>query len=1064
MRKLQLILCFWVLLGPFGFLSMPGARAQTTVPPGVTFVTPGLNWSQSPSTSLTAGVEGHVTLTPCPNGIDTTSGAGYMVVILDSTNGSESVSVIPTTGDCTSGASSGTIHFIPFYPHTGGQYTIGSASTGIQETLNVACGTSAVGNVNPYYQNSQCHVIIPANGPCKGQCNGNGTGNSAIYNNYNVYGTIYLHSNQILLDGSGVFLYCNPYVPPSGIGTATTMTLRGPCLQAGYVGVPATNFNANVVRGLSFRAPSNVSSIPAFAGLAITNTQCSSGSEIITTSSAHGFRVGDLVTVLFTDDSQYWGDAPITAVTSNTFTATKNCNTANSVASPGVVALAYDAILDGAQGTHWENIQYDFESDAGAFNNFFDFWDDENATIDHFNNNGHSLNGNANWTGSFIFSGGNPGSGQWAPVITVRDSSITANGSSCVTDYNSNGLYIENTVCQAQGLWEVHSSNTTGNYQGAYLKNIYSEIGPNLNPYWGVSGSVTSGTFSIYEQVKQSSTLAVAYLENAVTGTIQMQLGALTGTPDSSHTWVGQTSGAVYTPTSLPTASTPFPGLGFGGLIAGPSSGSFRINGSGTVGAFATGGTGSQNCTSNPYCYTYYIVANDSNGAQTSPMQVLNWFSTGSDSIPVQWPRVANGGDGITYDVIRQTTPVLGPTGVVPAPYSGGCNGGSGMSRGNCGYVVKGLTQSAACGATPSLICSYLDSGSGSTTGYTINQGTYVGPLNFWPAALVAVGAPAVVVDYEEYPAVGVSLYGNPIQTATWCTGDGVASSGAYTTCLASSTTINNAIKNQTATILTDGPEVVTGMNLTKGRLNFSSTPGAYISAHHIITLIDSQPGLTQATWGYRPPASQNDTWIGTDTQSPNLASGTLAFGSPMSITNYIAQLGNGANWGERLTSAAKLFTVPIYGVNSPALTSATTITGTSLTSTGIVLPAVPTSTTVHGRCSLIWEQTFSSGSPYVQFGVGMNNAPTSLWVAPPTIWNGAAVAFGPYALIATTTPTNITSNITPAATATGYKLEFDFTLETSTTNPVTLTVYGLTSNASDALVVEPGSACGWQP
>ncbi len=104
-------------------------------------------------------------------------------------------------------------------------------------------------------------------------------------------------------------------------------------------------------------------------------------------------------------------------------------------------------------------------------------------------------------------------------------------------------------------------------------------------------------------------------------------------------------------------------------------------------------------------------------------------------------------------------------------------------------------------------------------------------------------------------------------------------------------------------------------MTVTKGRLNFSSAPTATIAAHHIITLIDSQPGLTQATWGFRPPASANDTWIGTDVPGNSfLTSGQLAFGAPVSITNYIAQTGDGvhANWLERLTSTKKTFAVPV--------------------------------------------------------------------------------------------------------------------------------------------------------
>jgi hypothetical protein len=65
----------------------------------------------------------------------------------------------------------------------------------------------------------------------------------------------------------------------------------------------------------------------------------------------------------------------------------------------------------------------------------------------------------------------------------LRDSSITANGSNCVTDYNSNGLYIDNTICQASGPWQVFSSNYKGNYQGATIKNLYSESAAYLNPY-----------------------------------------------------------------------------------------------------------------------------------------------------------------------------------------------------------------------------------------------------------------------------------------------------------------------------------------------------------------------------------------------------------------------------------------------------------------------------------------------------------------------------------------------------------------------------------------------------
>jgi len=765
-------------------------------PAGITYATTALNWTQTISSPLTGGSQATVTLTSCPVGIDTASGSGYQVLVSGGGN-SEAVSVIAGAGGCTSGAVSGTIRFTPVFSYAAG-YTIGSASSGVQETLNAGCGVDPIS-----YKNSQCNVIIPANGP-----------NGSI-NTYNVFGTIYLHSNQSVLSGYGTSLNC--------LG-------RGACLQVGDL--KSTNdFTDNTVAGLSFRTPVNLSGNAAFAGVAITQTQRTSQVVTITTASAHGFRVGDMVTILFTDSSSYWGDAVITAVPSSTaFQYTHPGADIAAQTTPGVVALAYVAVLDNAMSTHLIDIFYDKVGESGHFNNFFDLWDDENATIDHFDNQSVSLNNNANWTGSFVFSAGNQ-SMQIAPVITLRDSNITANFSNGITDYNSNGLYIENTVIQATGPWQVYSANTTGNYQGAYLKNIYSESSLGLNP--------------------------------------------------------------VSPPHS------PFPGLGIAGLIAGMSSGaaSFQIEGNGgPLGTFATGGTGSAP-------YSYFVVVNDTSaGTQSSPMRVLNWTSTGSDSIPVRWPRVANGTDVITYDVLRITTPV-GVGGVYP--YNGGCLGGPG---GTCGAVVTALSQSAACSG--GLVCSYTDSGASSTAAYTIKQGNYGGSLIFWPGSIVTVNK-SVSVDVEAGNVVGVGLNGNPLQIANQCSGYGAASPGGYTACLASITTFNDSVPNQTATLLTEGGTVGGGMTQSKGRLNFSESSSASIAAHHIITLIDSQPDLTRATTGYRPLASVNDTWIGTDMASGNLSSGRLAFGSPVSISNYIANIGDNTNWLERLSASAKEFNVP---------------------------------------------------------------------------------------------------------------------------------------------------------
>lgn len=791
---------------------------------GITYASPALNWSQTVANPLTAGSQATVTLAPCPVGVDTTSGTGYQV-FLSGRGNEEAVNVV--SGSCKSAAASGTITFTPYYSHPAGS-RIGSASSGIQETINSACGVDPDPN-----RNNQCNVTVPANGPQVGLLHS--------INTYTISGTIYLHANQSILSGYGASLDC--------IG-------RGPCLQIGDLR-NSNHFANNAVHGLSFRSAVDYSKNPSYAGVAITQTQRLSRAATITTATAHGFRPGDLVTILFTDNNAYWGDAIVCgppacdAPTATTFQYQhKGADIAHQT-TPGVVALAYEAVLDNGMNTHLQDISYDLLGEVGHFNNFFDLWDDENVTIEHFNNNAVSLNANANWTGSFVFSGGNPPGNppgtagqQVAAVITFRDSSITANSSNGLTVYNSNGIYVENTVLQATGPWQVYSANSTGNYQGASLKNIYSESAAQLNP--------------------------------------------------------------------LSPARSPFAGTGVAGLIAGLSSGAatFAIGGSGgTQGWFASAGAGT-------IAYSYFVVAKDQTaGTRTSPMQILNYKSTGSDSITVRWPRVANGADVITYDLIRTATPV----GVGAAyPYSGGCGGGSMTS---CGAVATNIAQCSG------LVCSHTDSGGADTANYTILQGNYSGNLIFWPGSIVSVNR-SVGVNDEEREVVGVGLSGNPLQIASQCTAYGTASPGGYTDCLASMTSRNNGVPNQTATLMTDGTYEGGGMSVSKGRLNFSTTPSATLQPHHIITLIDSQPAFTRATTGYRPAASANDTWIGTDVASGGvgLNQGQLAFGAPVSITNYIGGVGDGKthNWKERLTAEQKTFKVPVKIEQGGSLTVGT--------------------------------------------------------------------------------------------------------------------------------------------
>jgi hypothetical protein len=816
-------------------LESQGSTITPVYANGITFHSTAEMWTQTLGSALTAGTSNAITLTPCPVGIDTTSGYGYQVFLSGGGN-SEAVNVVPTGGDCTSGASSGTIHVVPFFSYASG--TVSSASSGIQETINAACGVYPSGS--HVAVNNGANITIPGVGPI---IYGDGLGFQT--NTYTVQGSIFQHCNNSYLHGHGVSLY--------NVG-------RGPAIIVGDLITATDDWIGNTVDGFTFVDPINYASNPSYAGVQITNTVATEVTspnffKTITTATAHGFRPGDIVSIMFTDNANYWGDAVVYDCGNASSPATPLVSCAGSQttfriagtqliatqATPGVVALEYSAILDNAQNTRLTGISNGAFGNYGLFNNFIDVWGDENAVIDQLGTSGPSLNHNYNWTSSYVFAGALYNlPGQNAPVITLQNSTITANYTNCVTDLASNGLYVDNTVCQAQGLWQVRASNEAGNYQGATIRNIYSEQ-ENLNP--GCSPSCPTG------------------------------------------------------------AKTPFPGTGYAGLIAGSSAAtaSYKVEGNGTPsGAPATGGTGST-------AYQYFIVANDTTtGTRTSPMEVLDWDSTLTDSIPVTWPRVSNAGDSITYDVLRSQIATQSASGVMP--YAGGCNGGSG----NCGYVAQGILQSTACGG--GLVCSFTDVQPSTTVGHSGTAsawpalGNWTGQLNFWPGAIVSVSRTVQVDNLVEH-SVGVGLDGNAILSTNNCNFNvyAAASPGGWVFCPNSA--LSGDIQNPTGTIFVDGSTAGANSNV-KGRVIVSEVPGGTLAPHDVFTVIDSNPNLTLASIS-RAPASAQDSAIGTDATGAITAS-ALAFRSPVYLSFYIDSLFDNASWKMRLSAEALTTTVPI--------------------------------------------------------------------------------------------------------------------------------------------------------
>src|ERR1019366_8775662 len=223
-------------------------------------------------------------------------------------------------------------------------------------------------------------------------------------------------------------------------------------------------------------------------------------------------------------------------------------------------------------------------------------------------------------------------------------------------------------------------------------------------------------------------------------------------------------------------AKTPFPCTGIAGLIAGTGgSGEYIIRGGGLAAGFQANGSGSATN------YIYYIVANDTTSATTTnPMPISTWASTGSDSPLVQWPRVANAADVMTYDVLRCAyTSAWGQIGSVSTIYAppGGCASA-------CGSVATGLSQSSACTVNGGLVCTYTDSAAASTSAYSIgNNGNYGGSLHFWPGGIVSVGH-TFTVDNEQ-GVVAVSGRGPILKVDSCNAGGSVSAGGGFTSCLA---------------------------------------------------------------------------------------------------------------------------------------------------------------------------------------------------------------------------------------------------------------------------------------
>jgi len=270
-------------------------------------------------------------------------------------------------------------------------------------------------------------------------------------------------------------------------------------------------------------------------------------------------------------------------------------------------------------------------------------------------------------------------------------------------------------------------------------------------------------------------------------------------------------------------------------------------------------------------------------------------------------------GGSIAYDILRTT----GAGANIVAPYIGGCPGGSVSA---CGSVVVGKAPSGG------AIESFTDNLANGTTSYALQQMTFVPYLGFWPGNLVLSAAAdteptqvPVATFVGESNLIGgtgigiVSVNGNYSPSSFSLAGTG----GAYSLVNGAAGGLGSISVQlggyNTATLLMRNKDAYAeGANL-KGRLNFIGTNLTGFHNGSIITLVDSNPDKTVATSNYRPAMDVEDVWIGSDNAAyANRKNMPLAFGAPVSISDYINALPNGTDWKERLTAKEKTLAVPL--------------------------------------------------------------------------------------------------------------------------------------------------------
>lgn len=315
--------------------------------------------------------------------------------------------------------------------------------------------------------------------------------------------------------------------------------------------------------------------------------------------------------------------------------------------------------------------------------------------------------------------------------------------------------------------------------------------------------------------------------------------------------------------------------------------------------------------------FNYYMVAKSASTRGSFPQIIGVALTNGTGTPTVKWPEIGTGPP--TYDIIRTS-------GSTPfAPYTAICGGGSTTA---CGSVATGLTQSASCSND---VCSFTDDVTANTTSYTFPALPYY-PLIAGTGNPTAGGIPPLpggfVLSGNENAQANSQTFATLESPNIPSLGGGSVTSVAGPTfptvfvslCQTGSLWAQVWIVCDSGSLASQASEVIYSPSIagTKGQKIFTSGPTfGSITNGHIITLVDSNPIKTLSdptqTLYRGTPWDANDTFIALDNASSGaFSTAQLAFGAPVSISNYVGSNPDNTSWLERLTSTAKTFAVPV--------------------------------------------------------------------------------------------------------------------------------------------------------